>query len=380
MTDVTVIGAGIAGSSTAYYLAADGVDVLLLEQYEPNALASGSNAGSLHAQIQHEPFVEYGEHWARRFAAALPFYLASIALWVGAGRELGVDLGVAQAGGVLVASSDKQMRLIEAKARIERAAGLEIALLDRRSLLDLAPYVNQRMAGGAFCAAEGRANPLIAASAFVDAAVSLGARVLNGCEVTGITPCATGYLIHTQRGDFPTTRVVNAAGIGAGRIASFVASPLDIQAFPIQLSVTEPVEPLVRHLVYAAEDRLTLKQTELGTILIGGGWPSDVDGAGRPQVSIESLTRNLAVALDVVPSLDAVSVVRSWAAIVNGTQDWMPILGELPGSRGFFMNYVPWMGFTGGPAGGRIVASLVQDKQPPVDFDIRPFAPHRGES
>ena len=380
VSDVTVIGAGIAGSSTAYYLAGDGVDVLLVEQHEPNALASGANAGSLHAQIQHEPFVEYGASWARRYAAALPFFLESIALWVAAEGELGVDLGVSQVGGILVASSDAQMRLIEAKADIEQAAGLEIDLLDRRSLLDLAPYVSERMIGGAFCPAEGKANPLIAAPAFVDAALALGARVLQGCEVTGITARAGGYVVHTRRGDISTARIVNAAGIDTARVTSFLGMPPDIRAYPIQLCVTEPVVPLVRHLVYAADGMLTLKQTAAGTILIGGGWPSDVDGMGRPQVGIESLSRNLALALDVVPALDAVKLVRSWAATVNGTSDWLPILGEVPDCRGFFLNHVPWMGFTGGPAGGRIVASLVQGREPPVGFDVRPFAPHRIRS
>ena len=375
MTDVIVVGGGIAGCTTAYYLAADELDVLLLEQHEPNALASGSNAGSLHAQIQYEPFVQYGTQWARRFAAAVPFYVESIALWVAAENDLGVDLEVKKVGGILVAGSGEQMRHIEAKTRIECEAGLETVMLDRQELRRLAPYVNERLLGGAFCPSEGKANPLVAAPAFADAAVKLGARVLTGCEVTGITVRPGGYVVHTTRADYSAARVVNAAGINAGRIASLVGFPLQIEAYPIQLCVTEPIEPLVHHLVYAAQEKLTLKQTPAGTILIGGGWPSEVDCRGRAQVSVESLSRNLAVALDVVPSLGSANLVRSWAAIVNGTPDWLPILGELPGLPGFFMNYVPWMGFTGGPAGGRIVANLVQGREPPVDFDVQPFAP-----
>lgn len=375
MTDVIVVGGGIAGCSTAYYLTADGLAVLLLEQLEPNAQASGSNAGSLHAQIQYEPFVQYGLSWARRFAAAVPFYVESIGLWVAAENELGINLEVRTVGGILAAASSEQMRYIEAKTRIEREAGLGTVMLDQQELRRLAPYTNERLLGGSFCPEEGKANPLIAAPAFADAAVRLGARVVAGCKVTGISVRRGGYVVHTTRGDYSAARVVNAAGINAGRIASFVGFPLQIEAYPIQLCVTEAIEPLVHHLVYAAQEKLTLKQTPAGTILIGGGWPSDVDCRGRAQVSVESLTRNLAVALDVVPSLGSANLVRSWAAIVNGTGDWLPILGELPGLPGFFMNYVPWMGFTGGPAGGRIVASLLQGREPAVDFDVRPFAP-----
>ncbi|MDH5215796.1 MAG: FAD-binding oxidoreductase, partial [Gammaproteobacteria bacterium] len=80
MVDVLVIGGGIAGCTTAWYLASEGVDVILLEKGELNGLASGSNAGSLHAQIQHEPYVEYGANWSKRFLPALSFYAYSIDL------------------------------------------------------------------------------------------------------------------------------------------------------------------------------------------------------------------------------------------------------------------------------------------------------------
>jgi glycine/D-amino acid oxidase-like deaminating enzyme len=120
---------------------------------------------------------------------------------------------------------------------------------------------------------------------------------------------------------------------------------------------------------------LTLKQSSVGTILIGGGWPAVIDDQGRPQVSPESLSRNLAVALDAVPALATINIVRTWAAIVNGTDDWRPMLGELPGLPGFYINYVPWMGFTGGPGGARAVASMVQGKPAPFEFDASYFSP-----
>lgn len=156
MTDVIIVGGGIAGCSAAYYLAADGVCVTLLERQEPNALASGANAGSLHAQIPREPFLELGPEWARRFASMIPFCLESIRLWRAAAETLDADLEVSQDGGIIVAANVDQLRQIEAKSRIEHAAGLPIEMLDKAALRRLAPYISERMLGGAYCPVEDR--------------------------------------------------------------------------------------------------------------------------------------------------------------------------------------------------------------------------------
>ncbi len=375
MREAIVIGGGVAGCATAYYLARDGVDVLLLEAAELNSFASGSNAGSLHAQIPHEPFVEKGEEWARSFAPALRLFKASLSLWAGLEIELDADLEVAFGGGLVVASDEIQMRQIERKAELERAAGLDIELLDRASLRSMASYMSDQMLGGAFCAVEGKANPLTVAPAFAAAARKLGAEIRPHEAVLGLQREGAGYAVETNHDRHIARRVIDAAGVETGRIAAHLGAKLAIEAFPIQVSVTEPAEKFLPHLVYYARQKLTMKQTRLGTILIGGGWPARLDARGRPVSDPHTLASNLATALEVVPGIAALNLIRTWAAFVNGTQDWMPIIGELPGSPGFFINYVPWMGFTAGPAAARLTASLVQGRPSPFDFDISCFRP-----
>ncbi|QHL91612.1 FAD-dependent oxidoreductase [Sphingomonas changnyeongensis] len=87
--DVIVIGGGIAGCATACYLARDGVRVRLVEQAAVNGLASSANAGSLHAQIPHDPFRHLGADWARRFSPAVRLFIASLGIW----KTLETDLG-----------------------------------------------------------------------------------------------------------------------------------------------------------------------------------------------------------------------------------------------------------------------------------------------
>jgi glycine/D-amino acid oxidase-like deaminating enzyme len=375
LPDVIVIGGGIAGSTSAYFLARNGVDVTLVEQFELGSLASGTNAGSLHAQIQPEPYLEFGESWARGFLPALELYKGAMSIWQDIEATLGRDLEVLLTGGIAVARNDDEMRMLESKVALERQAGLGTELLGASELRDRAPYLVADLAGGACCPTEGQASPLVATRAFAATAQELGATVLERHKVTAIRRHRSGYEIDAGSTTLTAPRVVNAAGNDAARIARLVGGRLDLQSFPIQLSVTEPVAPLITHLVYSAGSRLTLKQSRKGTVLIGGGWPATLDRMQRPGVDRESLYGNLAVALDVVPALAGAGIVRTWAAEVNGNDSWLPVIGEVPGSPGFFMNYVPWMGFSGAPMASSIVANLVQGRGPGADFPVDAFAP-----
>src|SRR6476620_9077296 len=130
-TDILVVGGGLAGCAVAYFLSREGRDVTLIERHDINSLASGSNAGSLHAQIPLEPFLIEGEGWARQFAPVVPFLRESIKLWKCLLEELGVDLEVSTAGGLLVAETPSEMESIRRKLAIERACGLDIHLVGR---------------------------------------------------------------------------------------------------------------------------------------------------------------------------------------------------------------------------------------------------------
>src|SRR5579872_2918015 len=367
-TDVLVIGGGLAGTATAYCLAREGIEVTLVERLDLNTQASGSNAGSLHLQIPFPEFLSEGDDWARVFTQAIPVMRESIGLWRGVGAELGVDLEVSIDGGLLVAETEAQMRDIARKAVIERAAGLTVELLSAADLRRIAPYLSERMIGAAYCPDEGKANPLKATPAFAAAARRRGARILANCEVTALASTGSGYRAETPAGPIQAGRIVNAGGANAGRIAAMLGIELPIQGVPIQVSVTEPAEPLVNHLVYFAGDKLTLKQAKNGSFLIGGGWSSLWSArAERPTVNPHSLRSNLRIARHVVPRLDSVSLLRVWPAVVNGTADWKPILGELPGRPGVFMTMFPWMGFTAGPMSALLTAELVLGRKPSLD-------------
>jgi sarcosine oxidase subunit beta len=368
-TDVLVVGGGLAGCSLAYFLAKEGVDVIVIERHALNKMASGSNAGSLHCQIPNTEFLENGENWVRGFAPVLKLMKKSICLWETLEKELNADFEISKSGGLLIAETEDQMHDIERKAKFERQQGIEMEILCRDDLLKMAPYVSDKMLGAAYCPDEGKANPHKATPAIAAAAGSYGARIYNHTSVDAIEPVGDGFQIKTSMGNISARRVVNAAGAQAADIAGMLGIKLDIAGFPIQVNVTEPAPPLVKHLLYFAGDRLTLKQARSGGFLIGGGWPSTINRqTGQLSVNPQSVRKNMHAALSLIPSLFDVRLLRTWPAIVNGTKDWKPLLGEVPGVKGFYMNMFPWMGFTAGPMSARIVADLILGRQSSMDM------------
>jgi glycine/D-amino acid oxidase-like deaminating enzyme len=370
--DVAVIGGGITGSATAYYLSRAGARVVMLDRHDVGSEGSGRNAGSLHGQIQHQPFVQWGEEWARDFLPALSFLADSLQMWAGLSGELGVDLEVKTRGGLLLADNGRQLRLIERKVGFERAAGIDSRMLDQSELRDLAPYVSPKILGAEYCPIEGKANPMLAAPAFARMAVAAGARVVTRANVVGFETTRGKIRVVTNHGSLRATRVVLASGDGLAQHAQMLGWTLPITTEPVQVSVTEPLMPLIDHLVYFAGKRLTLKQSRSGGVLIGGGWPARLHDVSKyPLVNMESFRDNLDVALHAVPALGQALIVRSWAGIGNGTPDLRPILGALPDDPRFLVGIFPHMGLTAGPLMGRILAELALEYG--SNIDLEPF-------
>jgi glycine/D-amino acid oxidase-like deaminating enzyme len=362
--DVVVIGGGITGLMTAWNLAEAGACVALLESGDLGTQASGANAGSLHLQIQYPEFAAYGEEWARAYGPCLGFLKDSLALWQELSDRVGEDLDVKLGGGVVVAQTDAQLETIARKAAIEGAHGVETKMLSRDELQALAPYLSDKAIGGGYCPMEGKANPLRATPAVAAAAQSAGVTIHCNTKAASIVKEPEGFEIRTSRGSFGAKRIVNAAGAKAGAIAAMLDVNIEIDGFPLQVTVTEPVAPLIPHLVYSAAGKLSLKQAANGGCIIGGGWPAARRGDGTLATDPTSLTGNMGVAAGVVPKLGAMRAVRSWTAWVNGTPDWRPILGEVPSSEGFFLALFPWVGFSAAPMTAQLTAELVLGKRP----------------
>jgi len=361
--DIAVIGGGLVGLMAAGILAEAGKSVALFEASDLGAEASGANAGSLHLQIQYPEFVKYGEGWAKAYAPTLRFLSDSIGLW----RDLDASgaFSVKTAGGLVVANTEDQMAAIRAKARIEADVGVRTDILTKDELRDIAPYLSDAAIGAGFCADEGKADTLSATPLLACRARDAGARINRMTAITGIETSGSSFRLQTNTGATITAaKIVNAAGARAGRIAHLLGERLELDGFPLQVTVTEPIAPLIPHLVYSAAGKLTLKQAINGGCIIGGGWAARVLTGGGLATNPTNFALNMALAVDAVPALAPVRGLRSWTAWVNGTPDWRPIIGEAPGCPGLFHAVFPWVGFTAAPMTGQVVADLVLGRAP----------------
>lgn len=370
--ETLVIGGGIVGLCASWFLAEEGLSVLCLDAGRDSG--SAANAGSLHGQMQSRMERQFPERIAD-YRRTLPIYPKAIDYWAEIAGSLGADIEYRVTGGLMIAESREQMAALTAKSRMESEHGIETSLVGPGELLDLEPYLNPGVKGALYCAKEGKINPLLAMAAVRGRAIGAGAIVRDHRLVDRLERNGAGYLVTTGQDAFQTGRVVIAAGAGSGKLAATLGIRLPCTAEFLQMCITEPVEPLVRHLVQHAAQAITMKQLDTGQILIGGGWPAARERDELPpEVLSKSLGGNLRLARRLVPNLGGVQLHRTWAG-VNTLVDLVSVLGPVEALPGLYFAIPGDAGFTLGPYCARLVVDAMLGRSP--DYPLSPFSPAR---
>ena len=373
-TNILVIGGGIIGTATAFFLAKEGIEVMIVDRDVANGQASGGNAGSLHLQLMSFDFSDETSTEKSPAASALRLQAMGVDAWRSLEHKFGADFELEITGGIMVAKNMRDLEFLRKKAALERSCGIEVEILSNVELRNMAPTVSSAMAGAAYCAEEGKINPMLATPMLLNEAIDCGALVCEKTTVIDIDYEHGKYVVATDKGRISCATIVNAAGAWTANIASMVGVTLPVKTAPLQMIVTEPVDPVVKHLMALAKTHLTMKQAINGNIIIGGGWYAGYDSAsGRAATLRESIEGNLWAAQQVIPQIGLLQIIRSWATI-GVMIDGAPILGELPGKPGFF-NAVGANGYTMGPFLGQITAELIRSGQRIAD--IQPFSVDR---
>jgi sarcosine oxidase subunit beta len=177
--------------------------------------------------------------------------------------------------------------------------------------------------------------------------------------------------IQTSRGPIRAGIVVNATAGWASTITKLVGLRIPIVTHPLQALVTEPLKPFLDPVLVSATLHVYVNQTDRGELVIG----SEIDpySSYSKRSTLPFLESSASHALELLPSIAGVKVLRQWAGICDMTPDYSPIMGIVNGLEGFILD-VGWgtYGFKAGPAAGKEIAALIATGKTP-DM-IRPFA------
>jgi glycine/D-amino acid oxidase-like deaminating enzyme len=208
-----------------------------------------------------------------------------------------------------------------------------------------------------------------------------GARLRQHTRVLDVAAGAErgGFVIETSAGQIHARRIVLAAGAHTRQVTQMVGLELPILQHPLQVLVSQPAPAMLEHMIQHAGNRhLSMRQTQYGTFVIGGGWPATEPPLGeRLAVRARSLAGNAAVACDVLPGLRGVPMVRAWAGMTTSTgrKNRIGYIGPYAAAgRGrLFVTMAGGWGFTLSPVLGRLTAELVLSGTSSLDttpFDL----------
>ncbi len=158
--DIVIIGGGIVGCATAYYLAQRGARVILLEKDDIAQEASGRNRGNVRVQL--------------RDRIELPIALEALELWKVADRELGMQTEFRTTGNLLVTYHDSIANGFADEAAKHRQRGLDAHVVQRQDLTDFVPGISPDIVMGFLTTQDGHVNPQKATWAFATAALRRG--------------------------------------------------------------------------------------------------------------------------------------------------------------------------------------------------------------
>jgi len=348
IADVVVIGAGLHGLSSALYLARSGRSVVVLERAWSGRHASGASAAGVRS--------------LGRAPVELAISLEAQHLWNNIRALVGDDCGYHRNGQVRIAESEADLEKLTQRVALSRGLGYtHEELIDRNALRHLVPTLAHHCLGAIWVRDDGAADPHRTLLAFRRAAEIAGVVIREGCGVDAIDHAASEYTVRAGGETFRAAAIVNCAGAWAGKIAAMVGDDIPLRTKASMMIVTERVEPLLTTVLGVAGRPLSFKQTDEGTLLIGGGRQGipDID-AETATVRLEEVAHSARTVCELFPKVKDLRIVRVWAGLEAATEDGEPIIGASPNAPGVF--HVT--GFTGHgfqlvPVTGAIIEDLV---------------------
>ena len=369
--DVVVIGGGVLGAATVFELAQRGVSAVLLERALPGRQGSGTTAGNLHIQAIHSK--RPGQGVPVDNARLVPLQLATSELWDRLPERLGTDIQMVRSGGFTVAETPDEVAELHAKAQWERAAGLPTEVLDGDTARAAMPQLGATVLAATWCPLDGHASSLLATPAYLAGARRAGARIYTNAPVSAISRSTGTWTVTSPIGTVSAPVVINAAGPWIQQVSALAGYDLAMSPLAIQMHETVRTPRFLDHLVQHVGRGLSVKQVPSGSVVIGGGWPAaSLNLGGYSPTSETSQIGNMDDATRILPAVAGLRLSRVWAGPLAATPDEMPVIGEIAGSDGFYVQGGTYA-FTFSPLWAATTADLITGVAPAHDVtDLGP--------
>ena len=355
---MVIVGGGIHGLATAYYLARNhGITkVAVLDKGYLGGGGSGRNTAILRSNYL--------------TPEGVAFYDRSLELYRGLAADLNFNVMFSRRGHLTLAHSDTSLRTMRWRAEVNKVSGVDSEVIDPDDVKRLVPEMDTTdearypILGALYHPPGGTIRHDAVVWGYARAADSLGAHLHQDTEVTGIDVSGGRVRgVRTTRGDVAAPVVVNATAGWATLLADMAGVGLPIQTFPLQAAVTEPVKPFLRTVVVSGTLHVYVSQTARGELVFGAS--VDPFASYSTRGSLEFTEGLAGHVLQLMPSLAKMRLLRQWAGLCDMTPDFAPIMGHTE-VDGFLLD-VGWgtYGFKAGPVAGEAMAECVATGRTP---------------
>jgi len=371
--DVVIIGGGVHGLATAYYLAANhGIsNVAVLDKGYIGGGGSGRNTAILRSNYLTPDGVR--------------FYERSMELYRGLAADLNFNVMFARRGHLTLAHNDGSLRTMRWRAEVNKLQGVDSEVIGPDEIKRLVPYMDVSAAarypvlGALYHPPGGIIRHDAVVWGYARGADARGVHIHQDTEVTGIDVAhgkVTG--VRTSRGPVSAPVVLNCTAGWSTLICDMAGVQVPVQTFPLQAAVTEPVRPFLDAVVVSGSLHVYVSQTDRGELVFGASVDPYPSYSMRGSLDfIEGLAGHV---LELMPSLARLRLLRQWAGLCDMTPDFSPIMGPTP-VDGFLVD-IGWgtYGFKAGPVSGEAMAATVAAGKPPpliASFGLERFAEGR---
>ena len=371
--DVVIIGAGVHGLATAYYLAVNHhiTNVAVVDRGYVGGGGSGRNTAIVRSNYLTPEGVR--------------FYDRSVKLYERLAAELNFNVMFSQRGHLTLAHNDSSLRTMRWRAEVNKLEGVDSEVIGPAEIKKLVPFMDvgdetrYPILGALYHPPGGTIRHDAVNWGYARGADSLGVHIHQNTEVTGID-VRDGAVrgVHTTRGDIAAPIVVNCTAGWASIVSAMAGVSLPIITHPLQAAVTEPVKVFLEAVVVSGTLHVYVSQTDRGELVFGAS--TDPYASYSMRGSLEFTEELAGHVLELMPSIAKMRVLRQWAGLCDMTPDFSPIMGMTP-VDGFLVD-VGWgtYGFKAGPVSGEAMAQLIATGKTPeiiASFDLARFAEGR---